>query len=96
MIHVFFPESFIQLQLEIGHHPLLVQRLQKHTDLGMEVIFAEVCHYCNIEIDAQMDGEQLEALADLLYNKLQNMKVKEAIRNVCLNWEKENWKFQTQ
>ena len=93
MIHEFFPEPFTQLQLEIGHHPLLIQRLQKHSNLGMEVIFAETCHYCGYAINATLDGEQLVALADKLVWKLRDMKVKEAISGISHDWDKEAWKF---
>jgi len=89
----FFPEAFIQLQVEMGHHPLLIQRIQKHANLGMEVIFAETCHYCGYEINAELDGEQLEALADTLRNKLLSMKVREAIKGLSDDWSKEAWKF---
>ena len=88
-----FPEAFIQLQLEMGHHPLLIQRIQKHHDLGMEVVLAECCHYCGYQIDAELDGEQLEALADTLYKKLSMMKVREAIKSLSDDWSKEAWKF---
>jgi hypothetical protein len=88
-----FPESFIALQREIEHHPLLVQRLQKHAGLGIEVIFAETCHYCGVLVNAEFDGEMLEALADTLYHKLQSMKVREAIAGLSDNWRKESWKF---
>jgi hypothetical protein len=88
-----FPESFIQLQLEMQHHPLLIQRLQKHAGLGMEVIFAETCHYCGYEINAELDGEQLEALADVLRGKLAEMAVREAIAGYGDDWQKEAWKF---
>ena len=93
MYHEMFPEEFIQLQKEMEHHPLLIQRIQKHAGLGMEVIFAECCHYCNVEIDAELDCEQLMALADVLRNKLLQMKVREAIVGLSDNWEKESWKF---
>lgn len=93
MHHVMFPEAFIQLQLEMEHHPLLIQRIQKHANLGMEVILAETCHYCGYQIDATLDGEQLEALADTLRNKLLGMKVREAIKNLDGSWDKEAWKF---
>jgi hypothetical protein len=93
MIHEMFPEEFIQLQIEMGHHPLLIQRIQKHAGLGMEVIFAECCHYCGVEIDAELDVEQLMALADVLRQKLLAMKVREAISGLSDNWEKESWKF---
>jgi hypothetical protein len=93
--HEMFPEPFIQLQIEIGNHPLLIQRLQKHHDLGMEVIIAECCHYCQIEIDAELDGEQLAALADRLTFRLRQTPIKDAIKNLCDDWSKEAWKFQT-
>lgn len=91
--HEYFPEEFVQLQVEMGHHPLLIQRIQKHKNLGMEVILAETCHYCGIQIDAELDGEQLAALADTLRNKLLNMKVREAIKGLSDDWSKEAWKF---
>ena len=94
--HEYFPEEFIQLQLEIGHHPLLVQRLQKHHDLGMEVILAECCHYCGFAIDAELDGEQLAALADRLVWKLKSLAVREAIVGLSNDWSKEAWKFGSQ
>jgi hypothetical protein len=74
-----FPEEFVQLQLEIQHHPLLIQRLQKHPQIELEVIFAECCHYCKIEINATLDGEQLRALADKLRDRLLQMKVQPAL-----------------
>ena len=91
--HEMFPEEFVQLQLEMSHHPLLIQRIQKHVGLGMEVILAECCHYCSYEIDAELDGEQLAALADRLTYKLKSLAVREAIVGLSDNWEKESWKF---
>ena len=93
MYHEYFPEVFVQLQLEIEHHPLLMQRLQKHAGLGIEVIFAETCHYCGYAINAELDGEQLIALADLLNDKLKGMAVKSAISGLSGDWGKEAWKF---
>lgn len=89
----YFPEVFVQLQLEIQHHPLLIQRLQKHTGLGVEVVFAEVCYYCGYAINAELDGEQLEALASHLLGKLKAMAVQQAIKGLSDDWEKEAWKF---
>jgi hypothetical protein len=59
----------------------------------MEVILAEICHYCGYQIDAELDGQQIEALADTLYKKLQLMKVRAAIPNFSDDWSKEAWKF---
>ena len=91
--HEMFPEAFVQLQLEMQHHPLLIQRIQKHHNLGMEVILAETCHYCGLAIDATLDGEQLEALANTLREALLRMKIREAISGLSDDWTKEAWKF---
>ncbi len=93
MYHEMFPEAFVQLQLEIQHHPLLIQRLQKHAGLGVEVLFAEVCYYCGYAIDAELDGEQLEALADTLLKKLKSMAVRQAIKGLSEDWAREEWRF---
>jgi hypothetical protein len=93
MYHEYFPEAFVQLQMEMQHHPLLIQRLQKHVGLGMEVILAECCHYCGYQINATLDGEQLVALADTLLGKLKGMSVKAAISGLSDDWRKESWKF---
>lgn len=95
MYHEYFPEAFIQLNLEISNHPLLVQRLQKHATPEVGVIFAEVCHYCGYAINAELDGEQLEALADILTEKLRGMAVQTAIKGLSDDWSKEAWKFGT-
>lgn len=89
----FFPEAFIQLQQEISHHPRLVQRLQKHQTEDVGVIFAEVCHYCGYAINTTLDGEQLEALADVLLEKLKGMVVQQAVKGLSDDWSKEAWKF---
>ena len=93
MYHEYFPEAFVQLQLEIGHHPLLVQRLQKHIGLGLEVVFAEVCHYCGLAINGTYTPDQLETIADSLVWELKNMAVKSAVKSLSDKWEAEAWKF---
>lgn len=97
MYHEYFPEEFVQLQLELQHHPLLIQRLQKHTGINNEIgiIFAEICNYCGIAINSTLDGEQLEVLSKILTDKLKTLAVKSAISGLSDNWEKEAWKFGT-
>lgn len=89
----YFPEEFIQLQKEIEHHPLLIQRLQKHHDLGMEVIFAETCHYVGYAINGTFTPEELTRVADRLVWLLRDTAIKSAISGLSDNWEKEAWKF---
>ena len=93
MYHEYFPEEFIQLQLEIGHHPLLVQRLQKHIGLGLEVVFAETCHYAGLAINGTYTPDQLATIADMLVWELKQMAVKSAIKGLSDDWGKESWKF---
>lgn len=66
MIHQYFPEEFVQLQLEISHHPLLVERIQKHSQVEFELIFAETCHYVGYAINGTFDEGQLREIADKL------------------------------
>jgi hypothetical protein len=93
MIYEYFPEEFIQLQIEIGHHPLLIQRLQKHEQLEMEVIFAEVAHYCGFAINGTYEPDDLLVIADKFIWELRGMAVKDAIHGLSDDWGKEAWKF---
>ena len=93
MYHEYFPEEFIQLQLEISHHPLLIQRLQKHSQLELETIIAEVCHYCGLGINGTYTPDEVTAIADGLVWELKQMAVKEAIKGISHDWSKESWKF---
>lgn len=74
MILEYFPEVFIQLQLEIQRrHPRLMQRFQKHQQTDIEIVLAECCTYVGIAINAELDGEQLEILAEQLLKRLQDI-----------------------
>lgn len=96
MIHEYFPEAFIQLQLEISHHPLLVQRIQKHNQADMETIFAEVAYYCGYAINGTYQPAELIVLADQFIEDLKKLAVKEAIKGLSHDWGKEAWKFGVQ
>ena len=89
----YFPEEFVQLQLEINHHPLLIQRMQKHGVKDMETVFAEVCHYCGYAINGTFMPTELLKIADTLIYKLRSMAVKDAIKGLSNDWSKEAWKF---
>lgn len=86
MIHQYFPEAFIQLQIEIGHHPRLMERIQKHPQIEMELIFAEVCHYVGYAINGTFDQGQLEEIADKLITLLRNMSVVQVISQVTTSY----------
>lgn len=91
MYYEMFPECYVQLQLEMRNHPLLIQRLQKHHNLGVEVIFAETCHYCSIAIDGDFSEEQMQKLADKLLDKLRTMKVLSAKPPETFTHRAEDW-----
>lgn len=95
MYYEFFPEIFIQLQLEIQRrHPRLIQRLQKHDQLELGVIFAEIASYCSIGLNDTFDEEMLEALAEILLGKLQAMaSPMQAEPKFSEDFKKEKWKF---
>lgn len=78
MIHQYFPEAFVQLQLEISHHPRLVERLQKHAQVEFELVFAETCYYVGYVINGTFDQDQLEEIADKLITLLKQKAIIEA------------------
>lgn len=86
-IRVYIPETFIQLHLEVPHHPLLLQRIQKHPAGETEVILAEVAAYCGIAVDGTFDEEDLAKLADLCLTRLRGMKAKGEVYVPPENWE---------
>jgi hypothetical protein len=72
----FFPETFIQLNQEISqYHPELVTRLQNHPQAEFEILFAEICSYCNVAIDGTFDEEGLKAIAGMLLERLQRSRM---------------------
>ena len=70
-IRKFIPEEFIQLHLETQHHPLLMQRLQKHPAGEIELVLAETAAYCDIAVDGEFTHDDLVVLAALCLQKLQ-------------------------
>lgn len=93
MHHEYFPVEFVQLQLEISHHPLLIQRLQKHPQLELELIFAETCHYVGYAINGTFTPDELLKIADKLIWELRQTAVRSAISGLSDDWSKEAWKF---
>lgn len=69
---VFFPESFIALNQEVGNHPELCARLAKHPSQELEIRLAEIATYCDIILDGYYTQEDLERLADILVRKLKD------------------------
>ena len=70
MHHEYFPEEFIALQQELQHHPILIERLQKHKQEDQEIVIAEIAAYCEVILDGVYVPEQLVHLAGILAKKL--------------------------
>ena len=69
---VFFPESYIALNQEVGNHPELCELLAKHPPQEFEIRIAEIAAYCGIVLDGYYTPEDLERFADILVRKLKD------------------------
>lgn len=70
----FFPEPFIQLNLEIQHHPILVELLAPHPAHEWEIRLAQIAQYCEVILDGQYMPEEVENLCSILIAKLVSMR----------------------
>jgi len=76
---VLFPESYLALNREVAHHPLLLQRLSKHPQSETETLLAEIAAYCGIAVDGEFTQKELGDLAHICWEKLKTMRPKSAI-----------------
>ncbi len=72
-IRVYIPEAFIQLHLEVQHHPLLFQRMQKHPSGETAMVLAEIAAYCGIAVSGTFDEDELAQLAELCLEHLKKV-----------------------
>ena len=72
--HVYFPEAFIQFNLEIQNHPELMERMHKHVDKDAELQFAkmiaEAAAYVNVALDDTYDEALFIKIADIITERL--------------------------
>lgn len=85
-----YPKVWNQMQQEIfTYHPTLITRLSKHQDsdfvLQVAKCIAEICKYCDTEIDGTFDINSLESYAkmclQLLKEKRESVDSEEVIRD---------------
>ena len=76
MYYKFFPPAIIALNLEVIHHPLLQQRLEKHVANldNFEVRFAEIAAYVNVEMDGIFEETDFIQIAQVCLFRLENMR----------------------
>jgi len=72
------PMEFIELNVEISHHPDLIRKLNELMILtpnaGFEEKLAEIAAHCNILLDGLYDGEDQKGIATLCTKRLQEMR----------------------
>jgi len=70
----YFPEAFIQMNLEIQNHPDLLARMGKHVDTDPELQFAkmiaEAAAYVNVVLDDTYDEALFIKIADEVTTRL--------------------------
>lgn len=70
----FFPEPFTQLNLEIQHHPILVELLAAHPPHEWEIRLAQIAQYCEVVLDGSYMPEDIENLCNILFKRLISMR----------------------
>ncbi len=70
MNYAFIPEAFIALNAEIEHHPLLLQRIQKHPPGETELVLAEIAAYCSVALDDWYNEDDLAKVAHICWERL--------------------------
>ena len=65
-----FHQNRIDLQLELKHHPILVELLQNHPQEDFEILLAEVARYCDVILHGDYLPSDLDRLCGILHKKL--------------------------
>ena len=73
MIIEMFPPAAIALNDEVSKHPLLLSLLQSMGPMDLETTIGHVAAYCDVMLDDYYMNEDLEALFNLLVNRLRAM-----------------------
>jgi len=72
------PMELIELNVEISHHPKLIQQLNEllllTPNAGFEEKLAEIATYCNILLDGLYDETDIKGIATLCTKRLQEMR----------------------
>lgn len=66
----FFPESLIALQRELPNHPVLCERLSRHSPTEFEIRLAEIALYCNVILDGSYSPDDVDGICHVLWKKL--------------------------
>lgn len=70
MILEFFPPVVQALNLEVSKHPVLLEVLRQQGRMDLETTVGHVAAYCDVILDDYYMEEDLEALFNLLLDRL--------------------------
>lgn len=73
---VMFPQELIDLDLELAHHPLLIELINQHPANEWEMRLAHIASYCEVILDGVYGHEQILQLSKILTQKLQDKRKK--------------------
>lgn len=66
----FFPDPFIQLNMEILNHPILGEMLSGHPAHEWEIRLAQIAQYCEVVLDGCYMPEDIENICTILVKRL--------------------------
>lgn len=65
-----FDQEIIDLNIEVGEHPALMEKLQEQPANEFEIRLAAIASYCEVILDATYTPEDIRKLCTLLTDKL--------------------------
>jgi hypothetical protein len=75
VVKAIFPESQIQLMLEVQNHPELKLLLTQYHPTQFEEILGEIAAYVGVILDGIYEGDKVYELFDLLTKKLKQKRM---------------------
>lgn len=70
-----FPEHWINLNVEVGKHPVLGKILAEQGDRDAYVLLAEIAAFCGVVLDDTYTKQDIKELCELLTRKLQEARI---------------------
>lgn len=71
----FFPDEFIELNMEILNHPLLGELLSHHPAHEWEIRLAQIAQYCEVVLNGDYMPEDISRIVKILTKRLAEKRV---------------------
>lgn len=69
----YFPDELVELNIEVGNHPDLGERLNRQPDKDVYIQLAEIAAFCNVVLDDTYTHKDIlelcKLLKDILYKR---------------------------